>query len=70
MHLGRRPEEPVDPVFQEFYRQLLACLKRPEVRQGRWQLLEVRPAWEGNPAWDRFLAFAWEGRRTSASSSR
>jgi hypothetical protein len=23
--------------------------------------LEIRPAWEGNPTWDRFLAFAWEG---------
>ena len=44
----------------EFYRKLLASLKRPEVRQGRWQLLEVRPAWDGNPTWDRFLAFAWE----------
>jgi glycosidase len=61
MHLGRRPEEPVDPELQEFYRKLLDCLKRPEVRDGRWQLLEVRPAWEGNPTWDRFLAFAWEG---------
>ena len=61
MHLGRRPVEPVDPELQEFYRKLLACLKRPEVRDGRWQLLEVRPAWEGNPTWDRFLAFAWEG---------
>ncbi len=60
MHLGRRPEEPVDSVFQEFYRNLLACLKRPEVRQGRWQLLEVRPAWDDNHTWDRFLAFAWE----------
>ena len=61
MHLGRRPEEPVDSVLQEFYRNLLACLKRPEVREGRWQLLEVRPAWDENPTWDRFLAFAWEG---------
>jgi glycosidase len=61
MHLGRRPEEPVDSVLQEFYRNLLECLKRPELRQGRWQLLEVRPAWDGNPTWDRFLAFAWEG---------
>lgn len=33
----------------------------PEVRDGRWQLLEVRPAWDGNPTWARFLAFAWEG---------
>jgi glycosidase len=60
MHLGRRPEEPVDPELQEFYRKLLACLERPEVRDGRWQFLETRPAWEGNPTWDRFLAFAWE----------
>ena len=60
MHLGRRPEEPVDSELQEFYGKLLACLKRPEVRDGRWQLLKIRPAWEGNPTWDRFLAFAWE----------
>ena len=61
MQLGRRPDELVDPVLQEFYFKLLVCLKHPEVREGRWQLLEVRPAWEGNPTWDRFLAFAWEG---------
>ena len=61
MHLGRRPEEPVDLVLKEFYRKLLSCLKHPELRQGRWQLLEVRPAWDDNPSWDRFLAFAWEG---------
>jgi hypothetical protein len=61
MHLGRRPEEPLDPMLQEFYRQLLACLRRPEVRHGHWQLLEVRPAWEGNPTWDLFLAFGWAG---------
>ena len=55
------PRSRLIPDLQEFYRKLLACLKRPEVRDGRWQLLEVRPAWEGNPTWDRFLAFAWEG---------
>ncbi len=61
MSLGRRPAEPVDPVLQQFYRELLACLRRPEVRQGRWQLLEAGPAREGNPAGNPFLAFAWEG---------
>jgi glycosidase len=61
MHLGRRPEEAVDSTLQKFYQNLLECLKRPELRQGRWQLLEVHPAWDGNPTWDRFLAFAWEG---------
>ncbi len=63
MHLGRRPEEPVDPGLQEFYQQLLGWLKRPEVRQGQWQLLEIHQAWGGNPTWDRFLAFAWKGER-------
>ena len=66
MHLGKRPEEPPDPVIQDFYGRLLACLNRPEVRDGRWRLLEVCPAWDGNPTWGRFLAFAWEdeaGRR-------
>ena len=61
MHLGRRPDEAIDPILQKFYRRLLACLKRPEVRQGTWRLLEVRPVWEGNPTFDHFLAFAWEG---------
>jgi glycosidase len=61
MHLGRRPEETVDPVLQQFYRKLLACLERPEVRNGGWQLLDVRPAWHGNPTWESFLAFTWEG---------
>ena len=61
MSLGRRPAETVDPVLQQFYRELLACLRRPEVRQGRWQLLEAAPAREGNPAGNPFLAFAWEG---------
>ncbi len=61
MHLGKRPEEPPDTVIQDFYGRLLACLKRPEVRDGRWQLLEIRPAWDGNPTWERFLAFVWKG---------
>ena len=60
MHLGRRPEEAIDPILEEFYGKLLACLKRAEVRDGRWQLLEIRPAWDDNPTWDRFLAYAWE----------
>ena len=31
------------------------------MRDGRWRLLACRPAWDGNPTWDRFLAFLWEG---------
>ena len=61
MHLGRRPAEPVDASCEAFYDRLLDVLKRPEVRDGDWRLLDCRPAWDGNPTWDRFLAFAWEG---------
>jgi glycosidase len=59
--LGRRPTEPVDTVLQEFYVKLLDCLKRPELREGRWQLREIHPAPVGNFASDHFLAFLWKG---------
>ena len=65
MHLGRRPGEPVDSGLEEFYQWLLACLERPEVRTGRWQLLETRPAWEGNPTWEQFITGSWEGETGS-----
>ena len=61
MHLGRRPEEPVDEGLHSFYQRLLAVLRRPEARQGAWRLREVRPAWEGNSTWEQFVAFSWEG---------
>ena len=34
----------------------------PAVREGEWQLLECRPAWEGNWTSDGFVAYAWQGR--------
>lgn len=61
MHLNRRPDEPVDPAVQGFYARLLECVRRPEVRDGRWQLLGCRPAWDGNPTWQQFIAFSWQG---------
>jgi hypothetical protein len=36
-------------------------LRQPVVREGRWQLLECVPAWEGNWTWDCFIAFVWQG---------
>ncbi|HEU4382792.1 MAG TPA: alpha-amylase family glycosyl hydrolase [Anaeromyxobacteraceae bacterium] len=61
MHLGRRPAELVDERLRAFYRRLLAVLARPEVHDGRWRLRECRPAWEGNPTWQRFIVMSWEG---------
>ncbi len=60
-HLCRGPAEPVDPNLHQFYDRLLAVLRQPAVREGQWQLLECRSAWEGNGTWDCFLAFAWQG---------
>ncbi len=60
-HLGRRPEEPVNFDLAKFYDGLLAVLRRPVLRDGRWQLLECLPAWDGNWTWDCFVSFAWEG---------
>ena len=38
---------------------MLDCLRQPAFRDGDWQLLECRPAWDGNWTWDCFVACAW-----------
>ncbi len=61
-HLGRGPNEPVDPKIADFYSSLLPQLKELVFREGEWRLLECRPAWEGNASWDSFIGFAWTTR--------
>lgn len=61
-HLVRAPEEPLDEQLMHFYDSLLAILRNQVVREGKWQLLECTPAWEGNSSNDSFIAFAWEGK--------
>jgi hypothetical protein len=61
MHVGRRPPEAVDTHISDFYSRLLGCIERDEVRNGQWRLVDCRPAWEGNPTWDGFIAFSWRG---------
>ena len=60
----------MNATLQQFYESLLAVLRQPTVRDGRWQLLEFRPVWCGNWTWDGFIAFAWnrpENRRMVAA---
>lgn len=52
----------MDTTLQQFYDGLLAVLRQPTVRDGRWQLLECISAWDGNETWDGFVCFAWEGQ--------
>jgi hypothetical protein len=60
LHLGRRAVEPVDVKLQAFYAALLGILKRPEVRDGTWRLLNCRPTGSGNYIASKVLAFVWE----------
>jgi hypothetical protein len=60
-HLVRGPQEPVDVRLEQFYERLLAVLRQPVLRHGRWELLPCVPAWEGNWTWDCLVAFAWQG---------
>jgi hypothetical protein len=60
-HLCRGPEEPNDEELKLFYDKLLAVLRAPAARNGRWQLLECAPAWDGNGSNDSLIAFAWVG---------
>jgi hypothetical protein len=60
MHLQRRPDEPVDLSLKQFYRDLLTCLQRTQVREGDWELLSCTPAWEGNWTSECFIGFAWK----------
>jgi hypothetical protein len=59
-HLCRGPVEAPNKAAQEFYDRLFSVLRQPQLRHGRWRLLECSPAWEGNWTVDCFLAFAWE----------
>jgi hypothetical protein len=61
MHLGRRVQEERDPQIAAFYDRLLGVLRRNEVHEGAWSELAARPAWDGNPTWDHFVAGFWDG---------
>lgn len=61
IHLGRGPAEAPDPELAAFYDTLMACLRDPAFREGQWQLLEVRPAWQENGTNDAFIVFSWTG---------
>lgn len=60
-HLVRGPNEPADARLEQFYARLLAVLRCPVVRDGRWRLLDCTAAWEGNWTCECFLGFAWQG---------
>jgi hypothetical protein len=59
-HLCRGPAEPVSEEIRCFYERLLALLRRPLLRDGRWRLLDCAPAWDGNGSHEGFVALSWD----------
>jgi hypothetical protein len=59
-HLGRGPDELVNPTLKRFYEGLLDVLRRPALRHGQWRLLECVRAFEGNGSSDNFIACTWQ----------
>jgi hypothetical protein len=60
-HLNRGPDEPVNQAISSFYLRLLTTLRRPELRDGSWKILDCQAAWDGNGTWDQFLVSFWSG---------
>ncbi len=60
VQLTRRRPETADPEVRGFYTRLLDCLRHPEARSGRWQLIACRPDGAGDKGWARLLAFTWQ----------
>ncbi len=56
--LGRRPEEPSDPMLLKFYQILLAATDKDVFRNGCWQTCEIR-GWPDNCSCRNILAWTW-----------
>jgi hypothetical protein len=62
VHLRRGPCESLEPGIAEFYDRLLGVLRNADTfRHGAWSLITPQPAWAGNPTWEDFVAYAWQG---------
>jgi len=61
VQLCRAPQQPIDGRLNAFYMRLLELLRDDILRNGEWQLLECRPAWEANSSWESLIAFSWRG---------
>lgn len=64
--LGRRPAEPPDAEIAAFYRQLLAALRLPPLREGEWRRCDVS-GWEDNRSAEQLIAWGWAAPTTWAA---
>jgi glycosidase len=60
VHLCRGPVETANADSAAFYDRLLLALRNDGFRDGAWSLIPPQPAWDGNPTWQDFIAYAWQ----------
>jgi len=63
IHLRREAPAGTAEDVADFYRRLWVFADDPVMHEGRWSLLEPRPAWEGNESHRHFLAWFWQAGR-------
>jgi len=59
-HLVRAPEELANEELEVFYYNLLDIIRKPVFRNGKWQLTDNTPAWEGNFSNYNYISFVWQ----------
>jgi glycosidase len=60
VHLARGPKEKPVPELVDFYKALLPIAQSLPCRAGSWNLLDPRPAWDGNQTNQNFLCYLIE----------
>lgn len=58
VQLGRRPDEPLDPELEAFYRKLLKAVRTPAFREGQWRLCDTS-GWPNNSSYLNLVAWCW-----------
>ena len=59
VHLGRRPEEPIDSSLESFYRRLLHSVRNAALSEGTWRLCE-QEGWPDNQSFHNIVSWCWD----------
>jgi hypothetical protein len=59
VHLGRRPEEPIDTLLESFYRRLLHSVRNAALCDGNWKLCE-QEGWPDNQSFRNIVSWSWD----------
>ncbi|MBI2859216.1 MAG: alpha-amylase [Chloroflexi bacterium] len=59
VQLVREPDETPEPGITEFYDRLLEICDSQVFHEGKWQMLEMAPAWTGNESHHNVLVWWW-----------